>query len=864
MYYFRFIALFVAISVLFSQPIYAEGTEKPERVVLDNGLVVVFKEVHTAPLVAVQLWVKTGSIHEGEYLGSGISHLIEHMLFKGTKRRGVGEIGRQVSASGGEMGGYTSMDRTVYHMVMPRDKAEIALDILADAAANATFDPAEMEKEKEVILREMDMCDDDPDKYLSRKIWQEAFSQHPYQYPVIGYKGIFAQLTQDDLLKYYQRFYVPNNMILSVAGDFNSFQMLENINKYFKDFKRTSISPVYLPQEPAQIGKRMFEDVKDIKAAYLEMAFHIPDIRSRDLYPLDVMALILGQGNSSRLYQTLREKENIVYSINAWSYTPQYPGLFGITAVLEHENLQKAQDSIWKEVERLTQGDITDEELEKARQMVIASSIFSQETVESQAADIASNEYVCGNINFNKDYVEGVRKVTEDDIIRVAKQYLCENNLTLGILKPKIKKDTISPSIQVKVEPIIQKFVYDNGLVLLVLEDDSLPIVSVNAVFKGGVLFEEKGREGVCNLVQKMMLKGTKNRNAKQIAEEIESRGGDISAYGGNNSFGCSFKVLKEDLDLGLSLLSDVLLNPSFPAEEMEKERKAVMAAIRLQDDDPFNYAVRILRENMWQDHPYRHNSLGTEEAVNGLKYEDLSAFHQAFCQPGNMVLSVFGDVKAQEIRQKVSETWAGVKGCKLSSSFPEKAEQKESRQVIQEKDKEQSIILLGFPGVRVGDPDKYVFDVMSSILSGKGSRLFVNLRDKYGLAYYVGVFSMLGLSPGAYVFYIGTGKDRIDAALEGIKKEVTILKGEDVTDEELSRAKASLIGEHWQSMQTNSAHSFNCALNELYGLGYEEVGMFLTRINGVTKDDIKRVANKYLQDDKCTVVIVRSKVMKF
>lgn len=857
MYYLRFILLILTISAFFSQPIHAN---EPERFVMDNGLVVVLKEVHTAPLVALQLWVKTGSIHEEEYMGSGISHLVEHMLFKGTKMRGVGDIGRQVSAAGGDMGGYTSMDRTVYHMVMPADSSEIGLDILADAAANAIFDPEEMKKEKDVILREMDMCEDDPNKYLSRKIWQEAFSQHPYRHPVIGYKELFSQLTRDDLLKYYQRFYVPNNMILSVVGDFNRERMLKNINKYFKDLKRNSISPVYIPQELMQIGKKKFEDERDIKVAYLEMVFHIPNIRSRDLYPLDVMALILGSGASSRLYQALREKERVVYSIDAWSYTPQYPGLFGISAALEVENLQKAQDGIWKEVERLAQEDIIDEELEKAKQMVIASSIFSQETVESQAADIASNEYVCGNINFNNDYVKGVGNVTKDDIIRVAKQYLCEDNLTLGILKPKIKEGTISPSIQVKVEPRIQKYVLDNGLVLLVFEDSSLPIVSMQAVFKGGVLFEGKGKEGVCNLLQKMLLKGTKNRNAKQIAEEIESRGGGISTYGGNNSLGCSVKVLKEDMDLGFSLLNDVLLNPSFPDEELEKERKAILAAIKSQDDDPFNYAMRMLRENMWQNHPYRHNSLGIEESVTGLNRNDLLAFHQKFCQPGNMVLAVFGDVKAEEIRQRVERIWGGVKGYNLSPySLLDEPEQKGIKQVVQERDKEQTIILLGYPGIGIMDPDKYVFDVMTSILSGNGSRLFVNLRDKYGLAYYVGVFSILGLAPGAYVFYIGTSKDKVGAALNGIKKEIQLLRDESVTDEELSRAKAALIGEHWQGMETNSNHGFDCALNELYGLGYEEVGRYSERINKVTIEDIKRIANKYLQDDKCAEIIIKS-----
>ncbi|MFH1897503.1 MAG: pitrilysin family protein [Candidatus Desantisbacteria bacterium] len=861
MYYIRMILLSLTISAFFSQPIHAG---EPERFVLDNGLVVVLKEVHTAPLVALQLWVKTGSIHEGEYMGSGISHLVEHMLFKGTSIRKVGDIGREVSNAGGDMGGYTSMDRTVYHMVMPADKVGIGLDILADAAMNSTFDETEIKKEKDVILREMDMCEDDPNKYLSRKIWQEAFSHHPYQYPIIGYKELFSQICRDDLLKYHQRFYVPNNMILSIVGDFKSDRMLSSIKQYFKDAKRTSMSPVYIPQELTQIGVRSFEDEKNIKVAYLEMAFHIPDIRSKDLYPLDVMAIILGSGKSSRLYQDLRERESTVYSIDAWSYTPQYPGLFGINATLEPENLQKVQEAIWKNIKKLAQGDISDEELEKARQMVIASSIFSQETVESQAADIASNEYVCGNINFNKDYVKGVVKVTKDDIIRVAKQYLCEDNLTMGILKPKIKEEAINPSIQVKVEPKIQKFVLDNGLVLLIREDDSLPIVSIQAVFKGGVLFEEKGKEGECNLMKQLMLKGTQRHTAKQIAEEIESRGGAITAYGGNNSFGCSVKVLKGDIELGLDMLSDVLLNPSFPADELEKERTTVLAAIKSQDDDPFNYAVRVLRENMWQNHPYRYNSLGTGESVKGLKRDDLIAFHQGFCQSRNMVLSVFGDVKAQEIRQRVERIWAGVKGQELSRiSLPDEPEQKEMKQVMQEKDKEQTIILLGYPGIGIMDPDKYVFEVMSSILSGNGSRLFVNLRDKYGLAYYVGVFSIMGLDPGAYVFYIGTSKDKVDAALDGIKKEVGIIRAEAVTDEELSRAKASLIGEHWQAMETNSAHGFDCSLNELYGLGYEEGDRYSDKINKVTIDDIKRIANKYLQDDKCTEVIIRSEDKK-
>ncbi len=863
------LGLLVGLSVVFL-PFFAgpqaatisESYPQPQRYVLDNGMTVILEEIHTAPVVAWQAWVKAGSITEGEYSGSGVSHYIEHMLFKGTKKRGVGEIDREIRGLGGTINAYTSFDRTVYHLVVPSEHFVTALDILADAVMNSAFNPEELKKEREVILREIDMGKDDPDRFLGRFFWSTVYHEHPYRYPVIGYRTLFERLTREDLLAYYHRMYRPNNMILVGVGDFDSQVALAQIKEAFTDFKRGSLPPVYIPAEPRQLVPRRVEKEFEVKQIYLLMGFHTVSIQNKDMYPLDVLAIILGQGRSSRLFRKIREEKGLVNAVSAWSYTPRDAGIFGIRATLNEANKNRAIEEILKELDQFKVELVSEEELEKAKRKVVSEHIFSQETMEDRATDLASNELVVGDVNFSENYVKQIQKVNREEIRRVANKYFRRNNLTITLLKPAVEKAATKPKISVKKPPLINKYEMPNGMNLLVRENHTLPTVFMQVVFKGGLRFENQDNNGICNFVRSMLLKGTKTKSARQIADEIESLGGAIDTYGGNNSFGCSVSVLKEDFDTGLDILADVIMNSSFPSGEIERERRIILAQIKAQEDDIFNAAFKLFKETLFTRHPFKFQSIGTAQSIAKLTRADLIKYYDEFCRPNNMVLAVYGDVKASEVAKKVEQAFADFKAQPLPLiQIPQELKPTQVRVATEYMEKKQAVIMIGFQGINVKSEDRYTFEVMTSILSGGGSRLYQSLRERLGLAYNIGSFSFIGLEdPGAYIFYIATAPEKIETARDGLLEEIKKLITNEVSEEELNRAKKDLIGTETIRLETNQALALQSALDELYGLGYENFKRYASDINQVTQEDIKKVAAKYFDLGSYTIVVVGPK----
>ncbi len=823
---------------------------EPIKELLPNGLTVILKEVHTAPVVTLELWVKTGSINEGRFMGSGISHFVEHMLFKGTKKRKVGEIAQTIQELGGDIGGYTSFENTVYHISVASRYFKEALDVLSDVLMNSSFEPEEVEKEKQVILKEINMNNDDPDRFLTRQFFETAYFNHPYRHPIIGYKKLFEAVSRDDLLSYYHERYVPNNMILVVCGDFNESVIMPEIKEAFREFERGSIEPKYIPEEPEQLSPRRFEKAWDTRITRLEMGFHTTSIGNTDIYPLDLLAIILGEGQSSKFTETIKEEKQLVHSISAWSYTPLYPGIFNISLTLDYANLDKSLEAIWEVLNELKIIPLDDTALKKAKRKALSTHIFGKETIESLARTIASDYFFTGDINFSKKYLDGIINVTEEDILRVSRKYFTEENLTTAILKPMEEEETGTETIEVESRNEIKKVVLENGLTVLVRENHNLPIVSMKAVFLGGVRFEEERNNGICNFVQQMLLKGTKHRTRQEIVNEIESKGGSISSYGGNNSFGCSLNCLSEDFDSGLNVLTDVIINPTFPIDEMEKERKIILARIKSQQDEIFEVATQLLRETLFEKHPYKFQSVGREESISNLTQEEMIKFHQENCVPNNMVLAIFGDVEADKVIEKVKNSFAQFKGRPLPIvEIPQEPELEDIRKVSKIKEKEQTVILVGYPGITVKSKDRYIFEVMTALLSNQDSRLYMSIREKLGIAYYVGAFEVLGVDPGFYVLYCGTTPEKKALAIEGLMGEILKLKTEFVGDKELERAKKNLIGTREIGLQTNETQAFESALDELYGLRFDHGDKYPEEINKVTKEEIMAVANKYFKD---------------
>lgn len=826
-------------------------------VTLDNGLQIILREDHSAPVVSAQAWCKAGSIHEGRWLGAGLSHVLEHMLFKGTTTRGAGRIDQEVQAAGGHINAYTSFDRTVYYIDAPNTGAAVAIDILCDIMQHASLPEAELAKEMDVIRREMDMNHDDPGQRAARRLFETAYVQSPYRFTIIGYPDIFNELKREDILEYYRQKYAPNNIFFVVVGDIRAEEVERQIRAAFNGAKARPLPPEVLPEEPRQLAARDVVEEAPIALAHLHYSWHIPDLRHPDVPALDVLATILGSGRSSRLYQVVREQKGLVNSVDAWTYSPGKPGLFGLSAVTDPDKFEPARAALLAEIERVQRGRVTPAELQKAIKQFTAAMLATRKTMAGQAQDLGGNWLAAGDLDFSARYLAAVKRTRVADLQRVARQYLADENRTGYSLVPEGVKQKVTTTVTKAATHAIQKFDLPNGLRLLVKEDHRLPFVEFRLSLRGGVLAETVANNGVTSLMARLLLKGTARRSAEQIAREIESLGGSIDSYGGNNSFGINLEVLSGDYAAGLDLLADVLLHSRFPAEAFTREREVQVAAIRHQQDQLLQSASKRMRRELFGDAGYGLDSLGTEEALARLSAADLRQFHARLVAPANCVLAVFGDVNPARVRASVQKAFARWRGKAEIPPLAPPPPLREVRRVREQRDKKQAVLVIGFPGATVFDADRYPLELIQEACSDLGSRLFTRIRDKLGLAYYVGAQNFLGLTPGYFAFYAGTDPEKAALCEAEMLQEAELLRQDGLTAEELQRAKAKLVGQKKIARQDLGHYAMVAALDELFGLGYASSDQDDARFEAVTLEEVKAAARKYLAPDRMVIALV-------
>jgi len=840
-------------------PMIAFPPSSAQKWILPNGLTAIVQEDHSAPVASVQAWCSTGSIDEDQHLGAGLSHILEHMLFKGTKTRSANQIAQSIQDVGGYINAYTSFDRTVFWIDVPKDGVTTALEVLTDTMMNSNLPPDEYKKEQEVIRREFAMGMDDPDRMASLLLFATAYQRHPYRFPVIGELEIYDQLTQEQVMQYYKTRYVPNNLTFVVVGDVNGEKLHQQLSDLFKTYPEQSVKPVFIPSEPPQLGRREVHKEFATELSHLSMAWHIPEVTSPDVPALDLLSTILGDGRSSRLYQRVREEAGLAFGISAFSYTPGDPGLFGIDATLDPKKRAAAEQLALQIVDDVKQRGVTADELDKAKKITLSQHLGALTTMRGQASDIGSNWLLTRDLNFSRHYLDTIQKVTPDDVKRVANTYLIENNLTVVSLNPKGSLSGKAELMKPVAAGEIQKFELSNGLRLLVREDHRLPLVGMGAVFRGGLLAETTQDNGITRLMAKVLLKGTKTRTAEQIANELESVGGSISSEAGNNSFSVSVDVMKPDVKRGFNLLSDVLLGATFPEKAIAREKEIQIAAIQQEEDQLTSVARNIMRQALFPQHPYALRSNGSVGAVQHLTQKDLLDFRDRYVVAKNGVIYVFGDVKADEIKQLVEQALGNMKAGALTltdakASMPlAKTTMVESR-----KDKAQGVIMVGFRGASLSSPDRYALELIDEASSDLGSRFFIRIREQMGLAYYVGASEMQGLVPGLFAFYLGTDPQKIEPVKAAFLDEIRKLANEGLTPVELQRAKRKLIGQQEIANQSNDAFGYHCALDELYGLGFDYYKRLEHEMNAVSLEDIKKVAAKYFRDQPYVLATVR------
>ncbi len=574
---------------------------------------------------------------------------------------------------------------------------------------------------------------------------------------------------------------------------------------------------------------------------------------------LDLLSVILGDGRSSRLYRRVREESGLAYSVSAFSYTPGDPGLLGIDATVDPAKRDAVRDLVLKIIDEIKQGGVKAEELTKSKKILLSHHLGTLTTMRGQASDLGSNWLLTRNLNFSRDYLDAIQKVTLDDIRRVTQHYLTSDNLTITSLNPKGALGAKAESAKAISAGEIQKFELANGLRVLVREDARLPLVSMTAVFRGGLLAETPQTNGITQLMAKVLLKGTKTRTAEQIADTIEAVGGSIGSDAGNNSFSVSVEVTKPDLKLGADLLADVLLNATMPEKAVAREKEVQLAGIKEDEEQLTTVARNIMRQALFRDHPYALRSKGSPESVAHLTQKDLLEFRDRYVMAKNGVVAVFGNVKADEVKKLLEQSLGKMKPGSLAlTDVPKTPVPDKVQSVEAERDKAQGVLMVGYRGTDMFSPDRSALELIDEASSDLGSRFFIRIREQMGLAYYVGASQMMGLAPGLFAFYLGTDPQKIEPVKAALLEEIGKLASDGLTSEELQRAKKKLIGQQQITNQSNETFGYITALDELYGLGFDHYKKLEQEVNAVTLEDVKRVAGKYFRDQPYVLATVR------
>ncbi|MDX1952530.1 MAG: insulinase family protein, partial [Verrucomicrobiota bacterium] len=560
-------------------------------------------------------------------------------------------------------------------------------------------------------------------------------------------------------------------------------------------------------------------------------------------------------GHSSRLYQEIREKRALAHSIDAWTYNPGNPGLFGISAVVDGDKFEATRSAILSQLDRVKNELVTKSELTKAIKQFTAATLSTKKTMQGQAQDTGGNWLAANDLNLSERFLAAIQYLTPEDIQRVARTYLTASNRTLYALLPTGSKVTTIESREAIVDYPIQKFDLPNGLRVLLKEDHRLPFVEMRTVFQGGVLSESVETNGASQLVAKTLLKGTATRSAEMIASEIETLGGSIDSYGGNNSFGINTEVLSGDFEQGLELLADVVLNSAFPESALEREKLVQLANIRAQRDHLLQSAGRLMRRTMFGQTGYGLDVNGSEESLGRINREELLRFVERLMSPANCVLAIFGDISVARAKSLIEEKfgkWNQTKELIKYSGTPPIIQGQVK--VHESRDKKQGVIIVAFPGVTIYDQARFPLELLQEALSDLGSRLFVRIREKLGLAYYVGAQHFIGLQPGYFALYAGTAPESIAQVRSEIFSEVETLRREGITAEELKRAKAKLLGQKKIARQDLGSYAVATALDELYGLGYQNCDLEDANYEQVTQEEVHAAIVKYLRPETCVV----------
>ncbi len=825
---------------------------------LDNGLTVIVQENHTAPVATVRCYVQnTGGAFEGRYLGAGLSHVLEHVVAGGTTtHRGEKEIEKIIASFGGVTNAYTTSDHTTFFIDCPARNVMTSIELVADSMQHITFEPKEFARELKVVRRELADDEDDRGHVLGDQLNLTVYAFHPVRHPVIGYLQVLNGTTNQAIIDFYHERYVPNNQIFVVVGDVKTQEVLDQVAKQWTGTPRGRETFVPLPEEPEQVSPR--DSLREMDGTVYDFALAWPTVTlsQRDMYALDLAAYILGQGESSRLVRKLKYESPtpLVLGVGAFSNTPHFVrGYFAVTATSTADTWQAAEKEILRMVAQLGDEEVSPAELARAKKQKSAELVFQHQKVQQQAESLGLSYLTTADPLFDSHYTERIQAVTAAEIREAARKYLVPARLNRVVIAPPggAPKGPAGEHEAGSGKVRFQRL--PNGLRVLVKRVPNLPLVNIQANVLGGSSTDGERLAGRAALLADLLDKGTtRGASAADIAAYFDSIGGAVSFGAGRFTFNGSATCLKEDFPKAAALFADSLLYPAFPEDQFNRAKMAVVADIENRSADPMAEADELFLDSLPPASPYHIDPEGKVSMINRLTAADLKKLHAEWFVPGDMVVTVYGDIEPDAAMDLVKKHFGGLPASERKPvEFPPHSNAiAESKTVSKSTGKDTAMLILAFPCESIFDKEDHAaMTVLRAILNGystPGGWLHNELRGE-GLIYYVFTREMTSVVPGYFVVTSQTRPEKLDEVVQRIRRNLDRAKRGDIPDDEFRTAIEQIVALHAQENVTIGEQARTAAVDEILGLGYDYDTKFDAQIQAVTKSDVVRAAEKYL-----------------
>ena len=857
------------------------------RNVLPNGLRVLVRRDSSAPVVAIVTHVCAGYFDETDNV-VGIAHVLEHMYFKGTPTRGVGEIARETKAVGGYLNAATIYDYTSYYTVLPSSGFKSGLEIQFDAYANSLIDANELARELEVIIQEAKRKADNPHAVAVETLYEVLHDRHRIRRWRIGREPGLRALTRDDLVAFYANFYRPGSTILVIVGDVDPDDALREVELRYGQLPAGQPVRTPGPRENGVGGFRYREWTGDIGQTQLAIGWRTPESNHRDTPALDLLATALGAGRASRLYRAVRDR-TLASSVAAYNYTPTELGVFVVQAESPPATAAAALHASWQQVTISREGGLGALEIERAKRIQESRWIRRVETMEGQANHLAEWEAL-GDWRLGDRYLERLLTLTQEDVRDVAERYLTPEAAGVVVYRPEaaptvaadaaaarglVESGAADPlpatgaakptpnALVPSTAPLLEReeagvrvYRTSAGVPILVRQKQGAGLVHLGVYGLGGAIHEDDMRAGLGTLLVRTAIKGTSRRSAAVIAEEAELLGGSVSGSAGAESFGWSISVPSKHARAALDLLADVVTNAAYPEEAFETERAIAIADVVALRDDMYRYPMRLAGTTAFAGHPYGIPVSGTEASLRRIAVDELRAWHRERIIESHSVIAIVGDLDPDDVAALAARELRD-----LGPADPPRLERPvwptSVRATAEERDKAQTALAILFPSPARDDDDRFAAAMIAGVASGLGGRFFEELRDKHSLCYTVHAFQAERQTAGTFATYIATSPEKEEVAREGLLREFAKFRSDPVTAEELARAQTYAIGTHAIRQQSGGSVLSDVVDAWLFGR-LSELDEFESQIRRVTPERMRAVAERYFDPERRVEGIVR------